>query len=207
MDALEKVAADTGGRALELDVTDDRSVEAFTSQLDRVDILINNAGLALGMGPTEDLKDDDLITMWETNVLGVIRMIRALLAKIEASGDGHIVNVGSTAGRWVYPGGSGYTMTKHSLRVLTETLRLELVGKPVRVSEVAPGMVETEFSIVRFKGDEEAASKVYEGMQPLTAEDIADCIAWIVTRPTHVNIDEVVIKPRDQAHWTAINRS
>ena len=206
VDSLEKVAADCGGRALALDVTDAGSVERFAAELDDVSVLINNAGLALGLGPLSDSSDDDLVTMWETNVLGVIRMTRALLPKIEASGAGHIVNVGSIAGRWAYPGGGGYTTTKHSLRVLTETLRLELVGKPVRISEVAPGMVETEFSMVRFKGDAEAAAKVYEGMKALEAEDIADCIAWVVTRPAHVNIDEVVIKPRDQAHWSSIAR-
>lgn len=206
VDSLEKVAADCGGRALPLDVTDVGSVEHFAAQIDEVSVLINNAGLALGIGPLSDSSDDDLVTMWETNVLGVIRMTRALLPKIEASGDGHIVNIGSTAGRWAYPGGAGYTTTKHSLRVLTETLRLELVGQPVRISEVAPGMVETEFSMVRFKGDAEAAAKVYQGMKALEAEDIADCIAWVVTRPAHVNIDEVVIKPRDQAHWSSISR-
>jgi NADP-dependent 3-hydroxy acid dehydrogenase YdfG len=207
LDALEKVAADCGGRAVTLDVTDPASVESFAAQVDEVSVLVNNAGLALGLGPVAESSDDDLITMWETNVLGVMRLTRTLLPKIEASGDGHIVNIGSTAGRWAYPGGAGYTATKHALRVLTETLRLELVGKPIRVSEVAPGMVETEFSVVRFGGDEAAAAKVYEGMKPLEAEDIADAVAWVVTRPSHVNVDEIVIKPRDQAHWSSIARS
>jgi len=135
-----------------------------------------------------------------------MRMVRGLLPKLEASGAGHIVNIGSVAGIEVYPGGAGYTAAKHAVKALTETLRLELLGKPIRVTEVAPGLVETEFSLVRFGGDAERAKKPYQGMTPLVADDIADAIVWVVTRPAHVNIDTLVIKPLDQATATLIHR-
>jgi NADP-dependent 3-hydroxy acid dehydrogenase YdfG len=205
-DRLEEVAERTGGRALELDVTDAPSVAAFVDQLDRVNVLVNNAGLALGRDTIEELDEDDVRTMWETNVMGVLRMTRGLLPKIEASGNGHIVNVGSTAAIEVYPAGGGYTTSKHALRVISRTLRLELVGRPIRVTEIDPGLVETEFSIVRFSGDEQKAAAVYKGLQPLVAEDIADCIGWAVTRPPHVNIDQIVVRPRSQATSTVIAR-
>jgi len=144
--------------------------------------------------------------MWETNVLGVMRVTRALLPALRASGDSHVINLGSTAGFETYVGGAGYTGSKHALKALTRTLRQELLGEPIRVTEVAPGMVETEFSLVRFAGDAERAKAVYRGMQPLTAEDVADCIAWVATRPSHVNIDEIVVRPRDQATSTMVHR-
>jgi NADP-dependent 3-hydroxy acid dehydrogenase YdfG len=140
------------------------------------------------------------------NVLGVLRMTRALLPKLLASGDATIINVGSIAGFEVYPGGAGYTASKHALRALTRTLRLELLGKPVRISEIAPGLAETEFAFVRFEGDRERARKLYEGMTPLTATDIAEAIAWVANRPPHVDIDEMVIRPRDQATATLVHR-
>jgi NADP-dependent 3-hydroxy acid dehydrogenase YdfG len=133
-------------------------------------------------------------------------MTKALLPALERSGDAHIVVVGSVAGVEVYPGGGGYTAAKHGAHAVTETLRLELLGKPIRVSEVAPGMVETEFSLVRFAGDETRAEKVYEGVTPLTAEDVADAIAYVVTRPSHVDIDYLAIKPRDQATARDVHR-
>ena len=204
LDRIQALASEHGGRALELDVTDKASVERFSSSIDRVDVLVNNAGKALGLGPVLELKDDDVRGMWETNVLGVLNMTRALLPKLEQD-SGHIVNVGSTAGIETYPGGAGYTSSKHAVRAITRTLRLELVGKPIRVTEVNPGLVETEFSKVRF-ADEERAAKVYEGIDPLTAEDIADCIAWAVTRPPHVNVDEIVVRPVAQATSTVIAR-
>jgi NADP-dependent 3-hydroxy acid dehydrogenase YdfG len=129
------------------------------------------------------------------------------LPALIASGDGHVVNVGSIAGLEVYDGGGGYTAVKHALRAVTDTLRIELLGQPVRVTEVDPGMAETEFSIVRFDGDEARAAKVYEGVTPLTADDVADCIAWAVTRPSHVNIDQIVVKPRDQATAQRVHRA
>ena len=205
-DRLEEVAERTGGRALQLDVTDPDSVASFADHLDRVNVLVNNAGLALGRDTIEDLDEDSVRTMWETNVMGVLRMTRALLPKIEASGNGHIVNVGSTAAIEVYPAGGGYTTSKHALRVISETLRLELVGRPIRITEIDPGLVETEFSIVRFEGDTQRAADVYRGLKPLVAEDIADCIGWAVTRREHVNIDQIVVRPRAQATSTVIAR-
>ena len=144
--------------------------------------------------------------MYDSNVLGTMRMVRGLLPKLEASGAGHIIVIGSVAGIEVYPGGGGYTAAKHAVKALTETLRIELVGKPIRVTEVAPGLVETEFSLVRFGGDAERAKKPYQGMTPLTAGDVADAIVWVVTRPAHVNIDTLVIKPLAQATATLIHR-
>lgn len=207
VDALERVtAAVPGAEARALDVTDDASVDAFLKSLGEVHLLVNNAGFADGLDTVEEAREDAWRNMFETNVLGCLRMARRLLPALVASGDGHIVNVGSIAGFEVYPGGSGYTASKHALRALTRTLRLELLGRPVRVTDVAPGMVETEFSDVRFAGDEERARSVYAGMTPLTAEDVADCIVWAATRPPHVNVDEIVVRPRDQATATLVHR-
>jgi NADP-dependent 3-hydroxy acid dehydrogenase YdfG len=194
-------AAGTAGRAvaLALDVADPASVSAFVSQVPRVHLLVNNAGGAHGLEPIAEARDDDWRTMWEVNVLGLMRMTRALLPALLSSGDGHVVNLGSIAGFETYAGGAGYTSVKHAVRAISRTLRLELLGQPVRVTEVDPGMVETEFSQVRFRGDQERASAVYRGVQPLTAEDVADCVVWAVTRPAHVNVDEIVVRPRDQA--------
>ena len=144
--------------------------------------------------------------MYELNFLGTVRVTRALLPAIEASGDGHVVVIGSIAGFEVYSQGAGYTSAKHAERAFTRTLRLELLGHPVRVTEINPGLVQTEFSLVRFAGDEDRAQKVYEGLTPLAAGDIADCVVWVVTRPPHVNVDEIVVRPRDQATATAIYR-
>lgn len=204
-DRLEEIARECGGTARRLDVADPGSVQEFCDAIDRVDVLVNNAGMAEGMTPLAELSDDAAEKMWQINVMGVLRMTRALLPKIESS-RGHVVNVGSTAGFETYRGGGGYTASKHALRALTQTLRLELLGKPVRVTEIAPGLVETEFSLVRFGGDAEAAKKPYEGIEPLTAEDIADCIAWAVTRPPHVDIDQIVVRPVAQARSTEIAR-
>jgi len=204
---LERLAAEIGGTALSLDVTDPASVEAFTAAVPRpLHLLVNNAGGALGLDPVEEARDERWLTMYETNVLGTLRLTRALLPALVESGDGHVVNVGSTAGFETYRGGAGYTAAKHALRALTDTLRLELLGRPVRVTEVAPGLVETEFSRVRFGGDEERAAAVYRGMTPLTAEDVADAIAWAATRPSHVNVDRIVLRPRDQATSSEVFR-
>ncbi len=211
LDRLEAVAEEIGGTAIALDVTDPASVERFVAAVlarsGSLNLLVNNAGGALGLDRLEVSKDSSWETMFATNVLGVVRVTRALLPALVASGAGHIVNVGSTAGRETYPGGSGYTAAKHGLKALTETLRLELLGRPVRVTEVAPGLVgETEFSLVRFGGDAERARAVYRGLTPLTPEDVADCIVWAATRPAHVNIDEIVLRPLDQATSTAVHR-
>ena len=203
---LGEVADAVDGRAVVLDVTSTESVEAFAAAIDECAVLVNNAGGALGLTPLADADDEQWRWMYDANVLGTMRVTRALLPKLIASGDGVIVNVGSIAGLEVYDGGSGYTAVKHALRAVTETLRLELVGQPVRVCEVDPGAVETEFSIVRFGGDTERAAKVYEGMTPLVADDVAECIAFVVTRPPHVNIDQLVVKPRDQATAMRVHR-
>nr|BFF02405.1 hypothetical protein GCM10020241_40800 [Streptoalloteichus tenebrarius] len=145
--------------------------------------------------------------MWESNVMGTLRMTKALLDRLVASGDGHVVTVTSIAALEVYDGGAGYTAAKHAQSALHRTLRGELLGRPVRFTEICPGMVETEFSLVRFGGDEDRASAVYQGLTPLTAEDVADTIAWAVTRPSHVNIDQIVLKPRDQHSVTRAHRS
>ena len=204
---IEAVAAEIGGTAVPLDVTDPASVERFAAAVPRpLRLLVNNAGGALGLDPVAEARDERWRTMFETNVLGTVRVTRALLPALVESGDGHVVNVGSTAGFETYRGGAGYTAAKHGLRALTDTLRLELLGQPVRVTEVAPGLVETEFSRVRFDGDEERAAAVYRGMTPLTAEDVADAIAWAATRPSHVNVDRIVLRPSDQATSTEVFR-
>lgn len=207
LDRLREVAGPLNGTALALDVTDAQSVASFIGQLPPVvHLLVNNAGGALGVDRIEDTGDDTWRIMWETNVLGTLRMTRALLPALRESGDGHVINVGSIAGFETYAGGAGYTGAKHAVRAFTRTLRLELLGQPVRVTEVAPGLAETEFSLVRFAGDAERAKAVYRGLQPLTAEDVADCVVWAATRPSHVNIDEIVVRPRDQATATAVFR-
>jgi len=202
-DRLMAVARELGGRGLPLDVRDRASIQAFvdaiTAEYGQVEILINNAGLAAGLQPLAEGSDDDWVQMMETNVLGLLRVTKAMLPLLRRAPRGHIVNLGSVAGFEVYPGGVGYTASKHAVRAITRTLRLELMGEPIRVTEIEPGMVETEFSLVRFKGDRERAATVYKGMQPLTGADIADCIVWAVTRPPHVNIDEMVVRPIAQA--------
>jgi NADP-dependent 3-hydroxy acid dehydrogenase YdfG len=182
-------------------------VKSFADAIEDADVLVNNAGLASGFGPLEEMDEERARLMWDTNVMGVLRVTQALLPNLEASGHGHIINIGSTAGRETYRGGGGYTASKHALYAMTRTLRLELLGRPVRVTEIAPGMVETEFSVVRFDGDTEKAKKLYEGLTPLTAEDIADCVAWAATRPPHVNIDEIVLRPLGQATSWDVDRS
>jgi NADP-dependent 3-hydroxy acid dehydrogenase YdfG len=181
-------------------------VRAGARRVDRLAELAGRTGGALGLEPVAEANDDFWRRMYETNVLGTMRLTRALLPRLLASGDGHVVNVGSIAGFETYPGGGGYTAAKHAERALTRTLRLELLGQPIRITEIAPGLVETEFSLVRFAGDAERAAGVYRGLDPLTAADVADCILWAATRPSHVNIDEIVVRPRDQASAVAVHR-
>jgi NADP-dependent 3-hydroxy acid dehydrogenase YdfG len=207
VDKLEEIAARAGGRAHALDVTDADSVTSFAQACAGARVLVNNAGLASGMEPVEELSEERVRLMWETNVLGLLRMTQALLGTIEASGNGHIVNIGSIAAFEVYPGGGGYTASKHAGRALTRTLRQELVGRPIRITEINPGHVSTEFSLVRFDQDPERSKQLYEGFTPLAAEDIADCVAWAVTRPDNVNIDEIVLRSRAQATATLIARA
>ncbi|TQC48455.1 SDR family oxidoreductase [Rhodococcus sp. WS4] len=207
LDRLEKIAEDIGGTALELDVTDQDSVDAFTAVLPRVDVLVNNAGGAKGLATVADADLDDWRWMWETNVLGTLRITKALLPKLVESGDGLIVTITSLAAIEAYDNGSGYTTAKHAEGVLHRTLRGELLGKPVRLTEIAPGAVETEFSLVRFEGDQERADKVYAGITPLVAADVADVVGFVASRPSHVNIDQIVVKPRDQASSGRFHRT
>jgi NADP-dependent 3-hydroxy acid dehydrogenase YdfG len=199
IERCRELAAETGGEAIELDVTDPDSVAAMAAALDRVDVVVHSAGGALGLEPIAEADDDAWRRMYETNVLGVERVTKALLPALERNGGGHIVVIGSIAGVEVYPRGAGYTAAKHAVNALCRTLRLELLGKPIRVTEVAPGMVETEFSLVRFGGDSERAAEVYRGIEPLTGEDVADVIAFAVTRPSNVNVDYIAVKPLAQA--------
>lgn len=208
-DRLEALAAEIEGVAVACDITSDESVAELASAAGgTVHVLVNNAGGAIGLEPVEEADPEQWRQMYDVNVLGLIRVTKALLPALRASGDGVIVNVGSTAGRIAYEGGAGYTAAKHGTKVVTETLRLELVGEPIRVCEVAPGMVHTEeFSLKRFGGDEEKAAAVYAGVpDPLAAADVADAIGWVATRPAHVNVDELVIKPRAQAAQHKVHR-
>jgi NADP-dependent 3-hydroxy acid dehydrogenase YdfG len=209
VERLERVAGEEG-LALPLDVTDEASVKRFVREIakrfGRVDVLVNNAGGALGLNPIGQAIDEEWIRMWQTNVLGLMWMTRACLPLLRKAKHAHIVNIGSIAGFETYPGGAGYTAAKHAVRAITKTLRLELNGEPIRVTEINPGLVETEFSLVRFHGDRKAARVPYAGIKPLTAEDIADCILFAVSRPPHVDIDEIVIRPVAQATATIVAR-
>jgi len=188
-----------------LDVRSKESIEAFCAGAGTPEILLNNAGLALGRDTLDQMKDEDLLGMVETNVIGLVRVTRALLPGMIAARRGHVINLGSYAARGVYEGGAVYAATKHSVRVISETLRLELTGTNIRVTEMDPGLAETEFSIVRL-GDEQKAKAVYQGIEPLTAEDVADAILWVATRPPHVNIAEMVITPTAQGSLTKVHR-
>jgi NADP-dependent 3-hydroxy acid dehydrogenase YdfG len=206
---VEALAAEIGGEAVTCDVTSRDSVKALAHAAgEELHVLVNNAGGAFGSESVEDADPDDWRAMYEVNVIGLLNVTQALLPALRASGDAVIVNMGSTAGRIAYENGGGYTAAKHGTQVVTETLRLELVGEPIRISEIAPGMVRTEeFATVRFEGDRARADAVYAGVaEPLVAEDVADAIAWIATRPAHVNIDELVIKPRAQAAQHKVHR-
>ena len=199
---LDALAAEIPGlRAVTLDVTSPESVADLAASLDDVAVLVNNAGGAIGVEPIERADPADWLAMYQTNVLGVLRVTQSLLPALEHGTGGHVVVTGSIAGHLVYEGGAGYTAAKHGAAAFVETLRLELNARPIRVTEIAPGMVRTEgFSLVRLRGDQAAADRVYAGVEyPLTADDIADCIAFAVTRPAHVNIDLLVVKPLAQA--------
>lgn len=206
---LDKLAADEPLiRAMALDVTSQESVDALAASLERCDVLVNNAGGALGLETVAGGRLADWQEMYTVNVLGSLSMTQALLPKLVESGDGVLVMLTSTAGLVSYEGGGGYCAAKHAQTSMTETLRLELVGQPVRVVEIAPGMVKSEgFAVNRFRGDEAAAARVYEGVpDPLTSDDVADAIAWCVTRPAHVNVDRMIIRPRAQAAQHKVHR-
>src|SRR5947209_10909357 len=205
-DRINALAAEIGGTAIVADVTDDAAVQAVADRLSRVDVLVNNAGGAKGLEPVADADLEHWRWMWETNVLGTLRVTRALLPKLIDSGDGLIVTVTSIAAMEVYDGGSGYTAAKHAQGALHRTLRGELLGKPVRLTEIAPGAVESEVSLVRFDGDRQRADAVYSGITPLTPGDVAEVIGFVASRPSHVNLDQIIIRPRDQASAGRFNR-
>jgi len=206
IDRLREVAEPIGARARELDVTDAASVTRFCAEVGPCSLVVNNAGGALGLASVQDADVEQWRQMYDTNVLGTLRVTRGLLPALLDSGDSHVVVIGSIAAYEPYPGGGGYNAAKFGERALASVLRQELLGQPVRVTEVDPGMVETEFSLVRFAGDEERAAKVYEGVTPLTADDVAECITFAVTRPSHVNIDSLVVLARDQAGARNVHR-
>jgi len=175
--------------------------------LRNVDILVNNAGYVLGVDRVGEIADADIEGMFATNVLGLISITQLLIKDFKAKQAGHVINMGSIAGREAYAGGSIYTATKHAVNAFSGSLMRELVDTPIRVTEIQPGMVETEFSIVRFRGDKSKAEKVYEGLQPLTAQDVAEEVVWAASRPPHVNIAEVLVLPVNQASATLNFRS
>ncbi|KLO28270.1 hypothetical protein ABW16_13190 [Mycolicibacter heraklionensis] len=213
-DRLAALADEIGGTAVVTDVTDPAAVAALAQVCEQVcdslsgsvNVLVNNAGGAKGLASVEQADLEHWRWMWETNVLGTLHVTRALLPKLVASGDGLVVTVTSIAAFEIYDGGAGYTSAKHAQSALHRTLRGELLGKPVRLTEIAPGMVDTEFSLVRFDGDRERADAVYSGLTPLTAADIAEVIGFVASRPPHVDLDQIVIRPRDQASATRANR-
>lgn len=207
LERVQEVAAACGptARAAVLDVTDTASVEAFVEGIERCDVLVNNAGGALGVTPVAEADEEQWRWMFEANVLGVMRVTRALLPALKAADAGHIITIGSVAGTETYEGGGGYTAAKHGAHAVTETLRLELLGTGLRVTEVAPGLVETEFSLVRL-GSQEKADAVYAGLTPLTAEDVADTLTFVATRPAHVNLAYVRLLPAAQATAKSVHR-
>lgn len=206
LDALAQAIRKEHGveaHALALDVTDDQALAAAAKEhaawFENVEVLVNNAGLARGVEPVQSADPADWDEMIDTNVRALLRVTRLILPHMIERKRGTIVNLGSTAGRWVYPGGAVYCATKFAVRAISEGIRMDAHGSGVRVTNIEPGLVETEFSEVRLKGDKAAAAKVYEGFSPLVAADIADTIAWCVSRPAHVDIQELVIFPTDQS--------
>lgn len=200
------------GQGVRLDVRDRSSIERFVAgALDalggRVDVLVNNAGLALGLEPTASADPEDWDRMIDTNIRGLLGVTRAVLPHMLAAKHGHVIQIGSIAGHQVYEGGGVYCATKAAVHSISKALRLELCGSGVRLTIVDPGMVETEFSEVRFKGEIKRAAKVYAGMRPLTARDVAECVAFAVDRPPHVNIDQMIVMPTDQASVGKVHRT
>ena len=212
-DRLEAVAREIGedrARVYPFDIRNRRAVVLFAadyaSELKNVSVLINNAGLAAGLDTFQEASLDDWDQMIDTNVKGLLYISRLVMPHLIARGEGHVVNIGSIAGRDVYPKGHVYNATKFAVRALTEAMRIDTLGTGVRVTSIDPGMAETEFSLVRFKGDEERAGSVYKGMRPLSAEDIAEAILWSLDRPAHVNVQEILLMPTDQASARDVHR-
>jgi NADP-dependent 3-hydroxy acid dehydrogenase YdfG len=210
---LTDLCNEIGGVAIACDITSQSDVDDLVAGVEQLDgdvaLLVNNAGGAIGLETVERADVADWQRMYDVNVLGTLRVTKGLLPLLKASGQGTVMVISSTAGLATYEGGGGYSAAKHGETVLAQTLRLELCGDPVRVVEIDPGMVKTEeFSVVRFRGDADAAAKVYAGVaEPLVAEDIADCIAWVATRPHHVNVDRLVVRPLAQAANHKVHRT
>ena len=207
LDRLQAIAAEIDGTPLALDVTDATSVDEFCAQVPACHLLVNNAGGARGLEPVASADEEHWRWMWEANVLGTLRMTKALLPKLVESGDGHVITVTSVAATETYDNGAGYTSAKHAQGALHRTLRGEHLGQPVRFTEVLPGMVATDFSLLRFDGDRERAADVYKGLTPLTADDVAEVIVFAATRPSHVNLDQIVLKPRAQYSASRAHRA
>ena len=215
-DRLEALAADlretpgTDVHTFPLDVRDadavPRALAARPEAWQAIDVLVNNAGLASGLDPVQSADLEDWEKMIDTNVKGLLYVTRAVVPGMIARGRGHVVNIGSTAGHTVYPGGTVYCATKHAVNAITQGLKMDLHGTPVRVSTVDPGLVETEFSVVRFHGDQARADDVYRGMTPLTPDDVADAVVYCASRPPHVNISEVILMPVAQSSATLVHR-
>ncbi len=201
LDALVEEIGQSRARGFAFDVRDRQAVEEFTrsAEKERITVLVNNAGLAAGLALFQDSLIDDWERMIDTNIKGLLYMTRALLPGMIARHGGHIVNLGSVAGHSVYPKGHVYCATKFAVKALNEALRIDTLGSGVRVTSISPGLAETEFSVVRFHGDQEKAAAVYQGLQPLSAEDVAEAIFWSLDRPAHVNIQEIVLFPTNQA--------
>jgi 3-hydroxy acid dehydrogenase/malonic semialdehyde reductase len=211
LDRIQALAAELGeAHAFALDVRDraavDAAIAALPADWQAIDALVNNAGLAAGFGPLPANDPDDWDRMLDTNVKGLLNVTRAIVGGMVARGRGHVVNIGSVAGHETYPGGAVYCASKAAVDRITRGLRLDLLGTGVKVSTVDPGLVETEFSLVRFRGDADFAGRVYEGMTPLTADDVAETVVWVVDRPAHVQVAEVLLFPADQAAATAVHR-
>ena len=209
VDRIEALAAEIDGVAVECDVTSDDDVRRLAERVGpTLDVLVNNAGGAFGADEVTQGRAEDWRRTYDVNVIGTLNVTRELIPALIASGDAVLINMGSTAGRIAYESGGAYTAAKHGIAVMTETLRLELLGQPVRITELAPGMVATEeFSLHRFRGDQAKRDAVYEGVRyPLVAEDIARAVAWVATLPSHMNIDLMVLRPRAQATQTKIHR-
>jgi NADP-dependent 3-hydroxy acid dehydrogenase YdfG len=206
IERCERLAAEVGGRAIELDVTDAESIGRLAAQLPELDVIVHSAGGALGVDRVETADEDRWRAMFESNVIGLVAVTKALLPALRRGRNPIIVIIGSIAGVEVYEGGGGYTAAKHAAHAIAQTMRLELHSEGIRVSEIAPGLVETEFSLVRFDGDAERARDVYSGLDPLTAKDVGELIAFCVTRPGHVDVDYVSVKPTAQATAKIIHR-
>ncbi len=207
-DRIESLAKDIDGTAAVCDVTDPESVARLAAGLDSVDVLLNNAGRAFGQATVEEAEVEDWARSFDVNALGMVRVTQALLPALRAGGGGLVINMGSTAGQIAYETGGGYTTAKHAVRVITQTLRLELVAEPLRFTEIAPGMVKTEeFTMRRVGGDQAAYDALYAGVpEPLVAEDIAEAVRWVASLPPHVNVDEIVMRPQAQATQYKVHR-